>query len=82
MKIKFCICLILYLFCQGCSNQDDAKRALNNAGYTNIKTTGHEFFSCGEDDFYSTGFKATNHLGKEISGVVCSGLFKGATIRF
>ena len=66
-----------------CSNSEDAHRALNNAGYTNIKAGDYDWFACGQDDFYHTKFTATNTVGKQVSGVVCSGLlFKSATIRF
>lgn len=67
----------------GCSNNEDAQRALSGAGYKNIQTQGYAFFACGKDDFYSTEFTATNPAGQNVSGTVCSGLlFKGATIRF
>ncbi len=67
----------------GCSNKKDAVKALYNAGYTKITPGGYSWFSCGEGDFYSTKFTATNPAGKRASGTVCSGLlFKGSTIRF
>ena len=31
---------------------------------------------------YATGFIAINPQGKVVEGTVCSGVFKGATIRF
>lgn len=38
---------------------------------------------CGDDDTFSTGFKAKNVNGKVVQGVVCSGLiFKNSTIRW
>ena len=75
------ICLILLL--SACSSPNDATRALQGAGYTNIQTGGYKWFSCGQDDFYHTKFTATNPAGRTVSGVVCSGfLFKDATIRF
>lgn len=67
----------------GCSNPQDAERALTGAGYSNIQTHGFDLFACSDSDFYSTKFTATNPAGKPVSGVVCSGLlFKNATIRF
>lgn len=66
-----------------CSDAPTAKRTLEKAGYTDIQTTGHKFFTCGEDDTFSTGFRAKNPRGDTVEGAVCSGLlFKGATIRF
>jgi hypothetical protein len=67
----------------GCTSQHDAEKALGSEGMTNIKVTGYHFFACSKDDFYHTGFTATNFLGKNVEGTVCSGLlFKGSTIRY
>ena len=65
----------------GCSSHSEANRALDAAGYTDIDITGYRFFGCDEKDAWHTGFEATGQNGRRISGVVCSGLFKGATIR-
>lgn len=65
-----------------CSDSDGARRHLKNLGYTNVQTTGYKLFGCGKDDTWSTGFTATNINGRKVSGVVCSGLFKGSTVRF
>lgn len=74
---------ILAALLTGCSNSNDAKRALDAMGFSNIRTTGFSFWSCAESDFYSTGFIATNAQGKEVHGAVCSGfLFKNSTVRF
>lgn len=86
MKIGALVMILLLLLLPGlggCTNNSDAYRALDNAGYSDIKTTGYSWFACGQDDWYSTGFTATNPKGKVVSGTVCSGVFtKGATIRF
>lgn len=66
----------------GCVSEDEATNALSGAGYTNITTTGYRFAGCGQNDLFHTGFEATGPTGQRVSGVVCSGLFKGATIRF
>jgi hypothetical protein len=67
----------------GCTSPQDAEKALNAEGMTNIKVTGYKFFACSRDDFYNTGFTATNSVGKNVEGTVCSGLFfKGSTIRY
>lgn len=65
-----------------CSSRSDAEHALSNAGFTNVETRGYSFFGCGKDDSFKTKFTATNPQGKQVSGVVCSGWFKGGTIRF
>ncbi len=66
----------------GCTDAEEARRALDNLGMTDIEITGYRFFSCGKDDSWHTGFRATNSKGKVVEGVICSGLFKGATVRF
>jgi hypothetical protein len=65
-----------------CSDAPTAERVLRENGYTDIKTTGYDFFACGKGDNFSTGFTATSPNGHKVSGSVCSGLLKGATIRF
>lgn len=74
---------VLALSLTACSNSNDARKALEAQGFTDIETTGWSAFACSEDDFYSTGFVATNPQGKRVKGTVCSGfLFKNATIRW
>jgi len=65
----------------GCADEEGAAKVLKQAGYTNVETTGYTFFGCGEHDFYRTTFKAVGPTGIEVEGVVCSGFFKGNTIR-
>ena len=66
----------------GCSVPDKATETLKNNGYTDIKTDGYAWFACGEKDFFSTKFYAKSPSGQQVSGAVCSGFFKGNTIRF
>lgn len=81
--MKYLGFLFLVVMLAGCSNSSDARRALDAAGMTNIQTHGWAPFACGEGDFFSTKFTATNPQGKQVSGAVCSGLiFKNATIRY
>lgn len=66
-----------------CSNETDSREALQKSGYTDIRITGWSPFSCGKDDTWSTGFRAKNPAGQQVSGVVCCGLvFKSCTVRF
>ena len=76
------MCLIGSLFLAGCSDHNTAVRVLTDQGYTDVQTTGYAMFTCGEHDTASTGFVATSPAGKRVTGAVCSGWFKGATIRF
>lgn len=65
----------------GCSDSTGAKRALEQSGYSDIQTTGYSFFGCDKNDAYHTGFIAKGPTGKPVEGVVCSGVFKGSTVR-
>ena len=79
--MKKLIALIILLV--GCTSEVDAIRALDAEGYKDIKFTGYQWFDCGRDDTYHTGFEAINREGKIVRGTVCSGfLFKNATIRY
>lgn len=81
----FVVCLVAIIpaLLSGCTDEESTRRTLENAGYTDVQTTGYEMFSCGEDDTYQTGFIATNPKGKRVKGVVCCGLIaKGCTIRY
>lgn len=66
----------------GCSSQSDAVDALQALGMKDIHTTGYRVFGCPKDDSFHTGFIATNPQGQRVSGVVCSGLIMGGTVRF
>lgn len=63
------------------SNPEQAIRVLELQGFTEVETTGWRMFGCGKDDQYVTGFEANAPSGDAVSGVVCDGWFKGATIR-
>lgn len=81
--MKKILLIIGLLLLTGCCNKDDAYNALHSAGYTNVKITSYHWFACSDDDFYHTGFIATNIRNERVSGTVCSGLFfKNSTIRF
>ena len=51
-------------------------------GVLNIEITGYAWLGCSEDDWYHTGFIAKAPMGANVSGIVCSGIFKGSTVRF
>lgn len=67
-----------------CTDTEGAKRALDDAGFENVEIQGWPglWDGCGKDDNFSTKFRALNMKGKSVTGVVCSGWFKGSTIRF
>jgi hypothetical protein len=65
----------------GCTYASHSTKVLLDEGYTDIHITGWRPFSCGEGDFYMTGFSAKGPSGRPVTGVVCEGLFKSATVR-
>lgn len=73
--------LAVALVFAGCTSPDQTRRVLESHGYTDIEITGYRMWSCSEDDDWKTGFRATSPAGHPVSGTVCSGLLKGATIR-
>lgn len=80
---KYLITLAAVLCLTACTDQKEAKRALESAGFTQIEFTGYGWFDCNEDDFFKTEFRAIGPTGVKAEGTVCSGLlFKNATIRF
>lgn len=78
-KMKYFL-FIFVLVLVGCTNIDQTERVLVSQGYTDIQITGYRVFGCSEDDDFSTGFTAKMN-NKTVSGVVCSGILKGATTR-
>lgn len=65
----------------GCSDADDARKTLYAQGYTDVQITGWQLFGCSESDTFNTGFRALSVTGTQVSGNVCKGIFKGATVR-
>jgi hypothetical protein len=81
MKKLFVLCFCLLIV--SCTNSKNVSKFLDKEGYTEIEITGYQWFSCSKDDWFHTGFKATNMKGNVVEGTVCEGLlFKGKTIRF
>lgn len=82
MKYLFMLIIFTLTFLCACTSENEARRVLEMDGVTNIQMTGYRWFSCSEKDFYHTGFSGERN-GKQIHGVVCSGLiFKASTIRY
>lgn len=80
---KIIISTFIAALLMGCSNSNDANKALTAMGFTDIRTTGYKWFACSDDDWYHTGFTAKNPQGLQVSGTVCSGFFfKNSTVRF
>jgi hypothetical protein len=79
--MKKLLLLALIVTLSGCTAARSSKRALEAAGYTNIEMKGYAFFGCDDNDRFHDKFTATGPTGVQVSGVVCSGWFKGSTIR-
>lgn len=81
MKNLILVALVA-LSLSACTNKETTIRVLEEQGYTQIEASGYAFFGCSEGDTFKTKFTAVSPAGKKVSGVVCSGFLKGATIRF
>jgi hypothetical protein len=79
---KFLIASVLALTLAGCTSPDRSQQVLVDAGYSNVRTGGYSWLGCGKGDIYATNFEAVGPTGRPVKGTVCSGFFKGATIRF
>lgn len=75
------IALILIVSPALFTDREGAMRTLTAAGYTDVRITGYAFFGCGDDDAFRTAFEARGVAGTKVTGVVCRGIWKGATIR-
>lgn len=78
---KIAAIALMALALAGCTREDQARNTLTGAGFKDIKITGYYFFGCSKDDTFHTGFTARSPSGQFVEGVVCSAVFKGATIR-
>ena len=81
MRIWTAAVVLLALALTGCTDPEGARRVLEVDGFTEIEMTGYKGWLCSDKDTFATGFRATKN-GRTISGAVCSGGFKGYTIRF
>ncbi len=80
---KVILVAFLSLGLLSCTDPAEAKRVLDAQGFKNIQITGYNFFGCGKDDTYHTGFIAIGLNGQAVEGTVCGGLFfKGSTVRY
>ena len=75
------IIIAIFVLCS-CTDESSSRKALDNAGFSDIEFTGYDWGACGKDDNFSTGFKAKNPNGKYVKGSVCCGFMKRCTIRF
>jgi len=81
MKLLW-VCLAIVIL-SGCIPMSDerATRAVQAAGMTDVQITGVPIWGCGEEDTVRAKFEAKDRSGNRVTGVVCGGIFKGATVR-
>lgn len=77
------VILAILLALTGCRDEETARRVLAANGFREIALPEETpWFGCSKDDSFWTPFRAISIGGQPVSGVVCSGWGKGATIRF
>ncbi|PZR92042.1 MAG: hypothetical protein DI537_14550 [Stutzerimonas stutzeri] len=81
-KITF-LALAGSLLLAGCGvDPNQAHRALSAQGLRDVRLGGYSLFGCDKHDTFRSNFSATGANGQRITGVVCSGWLKGATVRY
>ena len=81
LLVLFAATLLFIALPAAYTRPDQAVRVLSSSGYSNIEITGWRPFMAGEEDTFSTGFRAKSPNGSVVTGAVTSGVLKGATIR-
>lgn len=77
IKLLFTIVVLVSMrFIFNNSEDDNIKHELRMHNYINVKLTGTDSSLCEEHDNVARTFAGTNHIGKEVSGVVCGGIVK------
>lgn len=79
--VIFALIVLIAIVRPSCTDEETARRVLRQQGYTNVEITGYRPFMGSDDDYYSTGFKATAPNGESVTGAVTSSPMKGATLR-
>lgn len=81
--MKKLLCIVALALPLAACGEDDARRAIEAHGFTNVTLGSSPWFGCAESDsaFYNKTFTATGVNGKPVAGIACGGAFKGWTIR-
>lgn len=80
-KLILSVIVAIFLF-PSCTDVKEARKVLEDDGYEVLSVGGYGFFQCSEDDIYATKAVVWNrNKTKKIKVCVCSGWFKGSTIR-
>lgn len=77
--------IFMFLFLVSCYSKptSEVERILEIEGCENIQDHGADFWisGCSEDDWYNNQFTCEKD-GQRVKGVICSGVFKGYTVRY
>jgi len=65
----------LLVFLVGCSDEQLARKVLEEKRYHSIEITGYIGFGCPSTLFVHTGFVGKDVYGEDVKGGVCSSLF-------
>lgn len=81
MRILLMLSILSFTGCSRPSNEVD--RILKLEGCSNIQDNGANviFDGCSRGDIYNNQFSCTKN-GTSVEGVLCSGIFKGYTVRY
>lgn len=81
--MKRIIIFAALLVLTACTDVKEAKRVLEENGYSQVQSEGYAWFACSKEDTFHTAFTAVAPTGRPVHGVVCSGwVFRASTIRF
>lgn len=82
-KVSKLSLLLVGILTPGCTDATTATKALQAQGFTEVHIIGWGGpWECSDSDQFSTRFSAKNPQGQQVEGTVCSGWFKGATVRW
>lgn len=66
----------------GCTVSEGKSRGVLEAqGFTDVELGGPALIGCSEGDRFTRTFEAKGANDTRVKGVICAGLFKGATVR-
>ena len=82
MKKIYIVTLLSFMLASCGVDPVAGERALKAQGVTDVKISGWAWFGCAEDDSFRSNFTGTGSDGKPVSGTLCSGWFKGITVRY
>ena len=79
---RFRLAVLSLALLAACTDEHDAKRAVEASGHTNVVVGDYVWFGCGEGE-YGWEFRATTPQGVAVRGLACCGQWaKACTMRF